>query len=240
MTDYTQNITFADKDALVTGDPNKLIKGSDVDGEFSEIATAIATKIDAPASPAAGDFLIHSGSAWTAAAGPWEWVEYADLTTVTTYDLSAVLADNYEYRVVIRDLSGDTAAWNGFMQLKNDDGTLLTNSGDYYGTWMAAAQTGLAGVASTGPAFFNYSGFTSLVAADSLDVDLVITGAMDTGVRTSWRGSAILKGSTKATICTFGVSLEAVDGHNAIRIGVTGVNVMDTGEAWLLRRRERT
>jgi hypothetical protein len=46
MTDYTQNITFATKDALSTGDPAKVIKGSDIDGEFSEIETASATKLD--------------------------------------------------------------------------------------------------------------------------------------------------------------------------------------------------
>lgn len=44
MTDYTQNVFFAPKDALATGDPNKAALGTEIDGELSEISTAIASK----------------------------------------------------------------------------------------------------------------------------------------------------------------------------------------------------
>jgi hypothetical protein len=46
MTDYTKTTNFTAKDALSTGDPEKLILGSDVDTEFDNIATAVATKYD--------------------------------------------------------------------------------------------------------------------------------------------------------------------------------------------------
>lgn len=46
MSNYTQITDFSAKDSLTTGDPNKLIKGSDVDAEFDAISTAIATKED--------------------------------------------------------------------------------------------------------------------------------------------------------------------------------------------------
>ncbi len=46
MSDYTQVTDFSAKDGLSSGDPEKLILGSDVDGEFGAIATAIATKYD--------------------------------------------------------------------------------------------------------------------------------------------------------------------------------------------------
>jgi hypothetical protein len=46
MADYTQITDFSAKDGLSTGDPEKLILGSDVDGEFSAIATAISSKYD--------------------------------------------------------------------------------------------------------------------------------------------------------------------------------------------------
>lgn len=46
MSDYTQTTDFSAKDALSTGDPNKLIKGSEVDAELAAISTAIATKYD--------------------------------------------------------------------------------------------------------------------------------------------------------------------------------------------------
>lgn len=46
MSDYTQITDFSAKDSLTTGDPEKVILGSDVDAELAAIATAIATKFD--------------------------------------------------------------------------------------------------------------------------------------------------------------------------------------------------
>lgn len=46
MSDYTQITDFSAKDSLASGDPLKIIKGSDVDAELAAIATAIATKGD--------------------------------------------------------------------------------------------------------------------------------------------------------------------------------------------------
>ncbi|MHA2069324.1 MAG: hypothetical protein ACXABY_33605, partial [Candidatus Thorarchaeota archaeon] len=46
MSDYTKTTTFTTKDGLSSGDPNKLIKGSDFDTEFDAIATAVTSKYD--------------------------------------------------------------------------------------------------------------------------------------------------------------------------------------------------
>lgn len=46
MADYTQNTTFATKDALNTGDAEKIILGADFDAEFVEIAARSADKED--------------------------------------------------------------------------------------------------------------------------------------------------------------------------------------------------
>lgn len=46
MSDYSQVTIFTTKDSLSSGDPEKIILGADVDGEFSAISTAIATKYD--------------------------------------------------------------------------------------------------------------------------------------------------------------------------------------------------
>jgi hypothetical protein len=46
MSDYSQVTSFGPKDALITGDPNKVIRGTEFDSEFSAISTAIATKYD--------------------------------------------------------------------------------------------------------------------------------------------------------------------------------------------------
>jgi len=46
MSDYSQSIDFSAKDALATGDANKVAKGADIDTELALISTAIATKYD--------------------------------------------------------------------------------------------------------------------------------------------------------------------------------------------------
>ena len=44
MSNYTKVTDFASKDTLSSGDPNKVIKGTEFETEFDNIATAIATK----------------------------------------------------------------------------------------------------------------------------------------------------------------------------------------------------
>ena len=46
MTDYTKSTNFATKDNLSSGNPLKIVKGTEIDTEFNNIQTAIATKAD--------------------------------------------------------------------------------------------------------------------------------------------------------------------------------------------------
>jgi len=46
LSNYTPTTDFSAKDALTSGDPNKVIAGADVDTEFTAIQTAIASKLD--------------------------------------------------------------------------------------------------------------------------------------------------------------------------------------------------
>ncbi len=46
MSDYTKSTNFAAKDALASGNAAKVVKGTEIDTEFNNIATAIATKTD--------------------------------------------------------------------------------------------------------------------------------------------------------------------------------------------------
>jgi hypothetical protein len=46
MSDYTKSTNFATKDNLTSGNPSKIVKGTEIDTEFNNIATAIATKQD--------------------------------------------------------------------------------------------------------------------------------------------------------------------------------------------------
>ena len=51
MSDYNKSTNFASKDNLSSGNPLKIVKGTEIDTEFNNIAIAIATKADL-ASPA--------------------------------------------------------------------------------------------------------------------------------------------------------------------------------------------
>jgi len=46
MTNYTKSTNFATKDTLTSGDPLKIVKGTEINTEFDNISTAIATKAD--------------------------------------------------------------------------------------------------------------------------------------------------------------------------------------------------
>ena len=41
---YSKTTNFAAKDALSPGNSNKIVRGTEIDTEFNNIATAIATK----------------------------------------------------------------------------------------------------------------------------------------------------------------------------------------------------
>jgi hypothetical protein len=64
MTDYVKSTNFASKDSLAIGNPLKIVKGTEIDAEFNNIAVAVATKADLN-SPA----LVGVPTAPTAAAG---------------------------------------------------------------------------------------------------------------------------------------------------------------------------
>jgi hypothetical protein len=64
MTDYVKSTNFASKDSLSSGNPSKIVKGTEIDTEFNNIATAVATKADV-ASPA----LTGTPTAPTASSG---------------------------------------------------------------------------------------------------------------------------------------------------------------------------
>lgn len=46
MSNYTKATNFATKDSLSTGNPSKIVKGTEIDTEFNAISSAIASKAD--------------------------------------------------------------------------------------------------------------------------------------------------------------------------------------------------
>ena len=66
MTDYTKSTNFAVKDTLPTGDPGKVIKGTEFDAEFNNIQTSNNSKANKANSALTGVTTIASATITTA------------------------------------------------------------------------------------------------------------------------------------------------------------------------------
>ena len=60
MSDYTKTVDFAVKDTLVSGDSLKIVKGTEIDTEYLNIQTAIATKVEAHSGHHTGNTVIDN------------------------------------------------------------------------------------------------------------------------------------------------------------------------------------
>jgi len=70
VSDYTKSTNFATKDNLSSGNPLKIVKGTEIDTEFNNIATAIATKADLASPTLTGTPTLPTGTiATTQSAG---------------------------------------------------------------------------------------------------------------------------------------------------------------------------
>src|SRR6185312_1541686 len=68
MSNYIKTVNFAAKDALASGNPAKVAKGTEVDTEFNNIATAIASKEDVANKGVSSGYAGLDGSARVAKA----------------------------------------------------------------------------------------------------------------------------------------------------------------------------
>lgn len=121
MSNYVKATDFASKDALLTGDPLKIVSGTEINDEFNAIQTAVNTKADinsptltgAPSAPTAGAGTNTTQLATTA------FVKTADDNLTTT--LTAVIQALYPIGTIYTNSSDST-----------NPATLLG-----FGTWVA-------------------------------------------------------------------------------------------------------
>lgn len=82
MSNYSKTTNFTAKDALSSGDPNKIIYGADLDTEFDNIVSASATKANKiTTSPVANDLILQTAAGDLSPAG-WGFPNVnADITS---------------------------------------------------------------------------------------------------------------------------------------------------------------
>ena len=66
MSNYSKLTNFATKDSLASGNPLKVIKGTEIDDEFEAIETSIGTKADLAAPTFTGTTTISTANITTA------------------------------------------------------------------------------------------------------------------------------------------------------------------------------
>ena len=65
MSSYTKSTDFASKDALLTGNPLKVVKGTEIDDEFNAIQTAVNSKANTNSPDLSGTPTAPTASAST-------------------------------------------------------------------------------------------------------------------------------------------------------------------------------
>lgn len=137
MSNYTRSTNFTAKDALSTGNPSKIVLGSEHDTEYDAIATAIATKLDTngsaasltalPAAQGGSMVLLNRTPAIAASSVSWN----------NTY-----LTSTYErYFIVANDIAHSTSA-DLWWQFSSDNGsTWIAGTSNVHARWGALASS---------------------------------------------------------------------------------------------------
>lgn len=116
MSEYTKATNFASKDSLSSGNPLKIVKGTEIDTEFNSIATAVASKADLASPTFTGSPVLPTGTT---------------ATTQTSTDSSTKLATTAFVQTVLQALYPVGTVYTNATSSTNP-ATLLG-----FGTWTA-------------------------------------------------------------------------------------------------------
>jgi len=120
MSNYVKSTNFATKDTLPAGDSNKIVKGTEIDTEFNNIATAISTKADTASPTFTGTVTLPTG-----AVGVTQSYGDNDTSLATTAFVQAALAAVYPIIYPIGSIYTNAS-------VSTNPATLLG-----FGTWVA-------------------------------------------------------------------------------------------------------
>ena len=191
MSNYTKTVNFATKDNLSPGNPLKIVKGTEIDTEYNNIATAVATKTDNSAAAITGGAIDGAAiGGTTPAAGAFTTLAASGTTTLAGALVGAATQAAFNTVSTTLNLGGAATA---------------VNIGAATGT-ATVANTTLAAKAITASTTLAVTGASTLTGAVTASSTLAVTGAATlsstlavTGVATLGNG-AVLGTPTSATL----------------------------------------
>ena len=191
MSNYTKTTNFATKDNLSPGNPLKIVKGTEIDTEYNNIATAVATKTDNASAAITGGAIDGAAiGGTTPAAGAFTTLAASGTTTLAGALVGAATQAAFNTTTTTLNLGGAATAVN----LGAATGTATVNN------------TTLAAKAITASTTLAVTGASTLTGAVTASSTLAVTGAATlsstlavTGVATLGNG-AVLNTPTSATL----------------------------------------
>lgn len=251
MSNYTQTTFFAPKDALLSGNPLKVIYGAAYDVEFGNLATAIATKQDQSAAASfttlsvsgASTLAAISGTTLTLAPAPGAMAITVNYASGGGFGMNFVATSGNT--ITLRLGQTGVVNWNisnigtsGTFVLDNGTSNVLTASAA--GSVAILAPTSgvalfIAGAAGSNPLVINGNGNSSYVAIQRSAVasgyigsgDAIFSGGSTTAFGfTAAAGNSLVLGANNTaflTISTGGaVIINPPSSGNVLQLGTTG------------------
>ena len=187
MSDYTKAVNYATKDGLTAGDPNKKIKGTELNTEYDNIQTAVNSKPDDPTTTT-GDIIYNSGATTQARLGIGtagqalatnsgatapEWIDMPGWQVVTAAtalgtetEIEVTTAAGFDYRLELYDI--DPSADANLEWEVEESASYVTDTNEYRNAYLQVLGTTVSGTAdSNGNVIINTLEGTQTNAWDS-------------------------------------------------------------------------
>ena len=202
MTNYTKSTNFATKDALASGNALKIVKGTEIDTEFNNIATAVATKADLASPTFTGTPTLPTGTI-----GVTQSAANNTTALATTAFVQAALSALYPVGAIYINATSSTNP--------------ATSLG--FGTWTAFGAGRVMVGFDSGNALFDTAEETGGAADATLPTHSHTTGTLAVSTTTTLSGNIGLKAAASSN-ATSGVFTATGDGVNYDGGGFYGVN----------------
>jgi hypothetical protein len=198
MSNYTKSTNFATKDNLTPGDPLKIVRGTEIDTEFNNIATAIATKTDnASAAITGGTINDTTIGATTASTGAFTTISATGAITSTLATGTAPLVVASTTKVTNLNVDSlDGADWASPAALGSTTPAAVSAT-----TLSASGNVTLSGGTANGVAYLNGSKVVtsgSALVFDATNTALSVGGAATNTAAN--RGNISINGTSTAIL----------------------------------------